>query len=305
MLQWRLHHAARADLVTGLKHDIELLQRVQANRGDQVLVCDISMRRNLSALTRLLQEGVQVSHFDHHQVDSIPEHPLLDAHIDLASDTCTSLLVDHYLEGTHSAWATVGAFGDNLTQVADQLAAKQGLHIEDRRRLQSLGEAINYNAYGESVKDVYILPEQLLERMMPFSNPLNFLDQDVIDQELATRRQQDMQLAQGIPAYFENAEVSVYLLPDVAWSRRVIGNMGNSLALAHPKRAHALLRADSGGGYSVSVRAPLLASEGAASFCKLFGGDGRAAAAGIDHLPAQQMDSFMKALSAMHWAMST
>ena len=134
MLQWRLHHAGSAELVTGLKHDIELLKRVQASSGDQVLACDISMRRNLDALMRLLQDGVQVSYFDHHQVDSIPEHPLLDAHIGLSCHTCTSLLMDHYLGGSFPAWAIVGAFGDNLIQVANQLAAEQGLNCEDRCR---------------------------------------------------------------------------------------------------------------------------------------------------------------------------
>jgi hypothetical protein len=40
---------------------------------------------------RLLEAGVSVRYFDQHKVDDIPVHPLLDAHIDVASDTCTNL----------------------------------------------------------------------------------------------------------------------------------------------------------------------------------------------------------------------
>jgi len=87
LVQWRLHEPqVAASLVTGLKRDIELLDRVQAARGDSVLVCDLSMRRNRRALMRLLDAGVRVRYFDHHEAGDIPLHPLLEAHIDVASD---------------------------------------------------------------------------------------------------------------------------------------------------------------------------------------------------------------------------
>ena len=37
--QWRLHEPAAATLVTGLKREITLLQRVPADLADEVLVC--------------------------------------------------------------------------------------------------------------------------------------------------------------------------------------------------------------------------------------------------------------------------
>lgn len=301
VVQWRLHQPQVARLITGLKRDIGLLERVQAAPGDQVLVCDVSMRRNLSPLLRLLDNGVSVHYFDHHQVEEIPVHPLLDAHIDLASGTCTSLLVDHHLAGGFRAWAVVGAFGDNLTRLAQGLAADMGLSFEDRERLRTLGEAINYNAYGDTEQDVQIAPARLYEIMVRYADPLVFLEREAIARELDVRRRGDLQQALALPPHFQNDCVRVYLLPDAPWSRRVSGSLANVLAETQSRHAHALLRATAAGDFVVSVRAPLCSPFGAAEFCRGFGGDGRAAAGGIDHLPAAQLARFIEAFSAVPW----
>lgn len=305
VLQWRLHAPRPASLITGLKRDIALLERVQAVAGDELLVCDVSLRRNLLPLLRLLQAGVSVRYFDHHAPGEVPLHPRLQAHIDVAGDTCTSLLVDRHLGGRYRAWAVVGAFGDNLTAVADHLATDHGLPVEDRRRLQTLGEAINYNAYGDSEQDVLLPPARLFERLLRYPDPLSFLAHEPIAAELAARRQGDLQQAQSLAPHFQNAQLRVYLLPDAPWSRRVQGSLGNALANAQPQRALALLRAAAGGCYVVSVRAPLTAPAGAAEFCRGFGGDGRAGAAGIDHLPARQLQAFIAAFVASPWGQRT
>jgi hypothetical protein len=301
VVQWRLHAPQPACLITGLKRDIGLLERVQAVAGDELLVCDVSLRRNRLALLRLLQAGVSVRYFDHHAPGDVPRHPLLQAHIDVAGDTCTSLLVDRYLGGRFRAWAVVGAFGDNLSAVADGLAADMGLSLEDRLRLQTLGEAINYNAYGDSEQDVLCAPARLYARLVRYPDPLAFLAHEPVAAELAARRQGDLQQAQGLAPHYQDAQVSVYVLPDAPWSRRVSGSLSNALARAQPRRALALLRATAGGGYVVSVRAPLSAPQGAAEFCRGFGGDGRAGAAGIDLLPAQQLPPFIAAFAASPW----
>jgi hypothetical protein len=301
VVQWRLHDPQATRLVTGLKRDIELLGRVQAVRGDSVLVCDVSMRRNRQPLMRLLAAGVSVRYFDHHEAGEIPVHPLLEAHIDLASDTCTSLLVDRHLGGRFRAWAVVGAFGDNLAEAAERLAVGLGLGFEDRRRLQSLGEAINYNAYGDSAQDVYIGPAQLYEKLVRYPDPLGFLACEALGQELDALRQQDLRRAQALQPHFQDGRVGVYLLPDAPWSRRVSGSLGNRLALAEPLRAHAVLTPTAQGDLSVSVRAPLRSPRGAAAFCRCFGGDGRAGAAGIEHLPVHQLARFVDAFSRARW----
>src|SRR5262245_19810075 len=87
-VQWRLHEPAPAQLVTGLKREIELLERVDASAGDEVNVFDLAMQRNEAALRRLLDAGVRVRYFDHHAIRELPQHALLEAHVDRASDVC-------------------------------------------------------------------------------------------------------------------------------------------------------------------------------------------------------------------------
>lgn len=307
VVQWRLYEPVAASLVTGLKRDIALLERVRASPGDQLLVCDLSMQRNRPALLRLLGAGVRVRYFDHHEVDDVPQHPLLEAHIDVASTTCTSLLVDRYLNGKFRSWALVGAYGDNLTQVANTLAMELGLGAADRQRLQSLGEAINYNAYGDSEQDVHITPAHLYDILIRYRDPLVLLQQESIGQELAALRQADLQQAAAMLPYWEDAGVSAYVLPNAPWCRRVMGSLVNHLAIAQPQRAHAVLKDTGAGGFMVSVRAPLgepgggVAGGGAAALCRQFGGNGRAGAAGIDHLPTQKLTRFLEAFSAARW----
>lgn len=301
VVQWRLHDPAPARLLTGLKREIELLQRVRAAAGDSVLVCDLSLRRNHQALVRLLSAGVNVHYFDHHAPGEIPAHPLLQAHIDTASSTCTSLLVNRFLNGQFQTWALVGAFGDNLSNVARRTAQQMGLSEHETQALQDLGEAINYNAYGDSVHDVHLAPAHLYRIMMRYADPLTFVQHETIGQEIIALRQHDLQQARALQPYRQTQRAQVYLLPDAVWSRRVIGSLGNALASAATQRAHALLKATATGEWVVSVRAPLSSPCGAENLCRAFGGDGRAAAAGIDRLPATERDRFIAVFMDHAW----
>lgn len=305
VLQWRLQRPAPATLVTGLKRDIALLDRVQAGAGDEVLVCDLSLQRNRAALLRLLAAGARVRYFDHHARPDVPDHPNLETHIDLDSQTCTSLLMDRHLGGAHRSWALVGTYGDNLTGVADALAAQTGMKNHDRDRLRLLGEAINYNAYGEEESDVFMAPARLYETLLRYRDPLDLLDHEPIAQQLDALRRDDLRRAADLPPHWQNGHASATLLPDAGWSRRVIGCLANELARAEPQRAHAVLKAVRGDAYVVSVRAPLYAAGGARELCRLFGGAGRAGAAGIDHLPAQGLDRFLEAFAATCWGASS
>ncbi len=301
VLQWRLAHPAPATLVTGLKREIELLQAVPARAGDEVLVCDLSMQRNLAALTRLLDAGVQVRYVDHHEVDRVPQHAALQACIDTDPRLCSSLLMDRLLGGRWRAWALVGAYGDNLTAVADALAAAEGLDDTARQQLRRLGEGINYNAYGDAASDQHIAPQALYQRLARHADPLQLLRDDRIGDELDALRRAELQQALAQPVHAVGACARWVQLPDAAWSRRVVGSLANRLAAEAPGQAHAVLQADRRGGYRVSLRAPQAAPQGADAFCRRFGGGGRAAAAGIDHLPAAELAGFVAALSMARW----
>lgn len=99
LVQLRLQQPAETTLVTGVKRDIRLLDRIKAGPGDRLTVLDISLDSNRTDLQRILDAGAQVESFDHHYATPIPDHPALAARIDTASDVCTSLLVDRHLVG--------------------------------------------------------------------------------------------------------------------------------------------------------------------------------------------------------------
>src|SRR5439155_26137386 len=134
--------AGQETLLTGVKRDIALLDRVAPAAGDACTVLDVSLDVNRTALVALLEAGVSVRYFDHHFAGEIPAHPGLDAHIDLSPNVCTSLLVDRFLDGRCRRWALAGAYGDSMTAEADALARAAGLGPEAAVRLKALGVAI-------------------------------------------------------------------------------------------------------------------------------------------------------------------
>ena len=299
--QLRLAGAAPERVVTGVKRDVRLLNRVPAMAGDQVVVADISLDANRGALEHLLTAGVQVTWFDHHYAGVPPVHDKFAAHIDAAPSVCSSLLVDHHLAGRYRAWAVTAAFGDNLASVARAAGKASGLSVAQLEQLQELGVLMNYNAYGESVSDLKVDPAVLFARLDGYADPFQFIDADSFVTELRESMQSDLAAARGAHALMESAHVAAFELPDAPWARRVHGVLANELASAHPQRAHALLvrKAD---GYVVSVRAPQSNLQGADTLCLAFvSGGGRAGAAGINHLSiadgARFLDAFRKAYS--------
>jgi len=60
LVQLRRAEPRKAELVTGRKRDITLLDRVNVGEGDHVTVLDISMRSNADDLRRILSRGAYV-----------------------------------------------------------------------------------------------------------------------------------------------------------------------------------------------------------------------------------------------------
>lgn len=286
-----------AVLITGVKRDIALLDRVAARPGDACTVLDISLDVNRAALARLLEAGVAVRYFDHHFAGQLPLHPRLQAFIDLAPEVCTSLLVDRYLGGRLRRWAAVGAFGDSLTDQGRALARAAGVADADAARLRELGVAINYNAYGETIADLHVLPAELADEMLPYGEPLAFIEASQTFGRLRDGYRDDMARARRIEPARQAPGAVVFLLPDAAWARRASGTLANDLAKAHADSAVAIVSPKSdGGGYLVSVRVPTACPTSAEVFCRRFPtGGGRRAAAGINHLPSAELDHFVQA----------
>lgn len=301
VLQWRLHDPGRATLVTGLKRDLALLAQVPAGAADEVLVCDLSLRRNGAALRQLLEAGVRVRYFDHHAAEQVPSHDKLELHLNAAPDVCTSLLMDRWLGSPFHAWALVGAYGDALTAVAHRQAAAAGFDAAQRARLRRLGEAINYNAYGDEPSDVHIPPDALYRLMRHHADPFEMIAAEPVVDELDALRREDLQRALAVAPEVDTDAARVVVLPEAAWSRRVIGCLANELAALAPRQAQAVLKPIGEDALVVSVRAPRATPHGADALCAAFGGGGRAAAAGIDALPREALPRFIAALGGARW----
>jgi hypothetical protein len=293
--QLRLANPEDSILVTGVKRDIALLERVPARAGDSVTALDISMAVNRPALMALLERNVRVQYFDHHYVGNIPVHRNLTAVIDTAPGVCTGMLVDRHLQGRYRVWAAVAAFGDNLFPEGHALAEGLGLAAPQVQDLRALGEALAYNAYGDTEADLIVRPAALYRALHAYTDPLEFIRSEALYRTLGEARRADLERARCVEPHTRLRSATIYILPGAPWSRRVGGTLANELARDSPDRAHAVLIPLADYGYSVSVRAPLRTRTGADTLCRKFTtGGGRAAAAGINRLPADQLPEFVR-----------
>ncbi len=295
LVQLRLAEPRPAKLVTGVKRDIKLLERVQAKAGDALSVLDISLRTNADALARILEAGASVFYVDHHNPSVIPKHENLIAVIETRADMCTALLVNACLEGAHEDWAIVAAFGDNLTTVATCLAKQAGWSKARTDRARQLGELLNYNAYGRTVADLHFTPQTLYRTCLEARTPESFITTHAaMFSTLEQGYRDDLDKARSSPELAKG----VLMLADAAWARRISGTFGNVLAKSEPEQAHAILTPNEKDGYTVSVRAPLDRPGGADQLCLQFPtGGGRTAAAGINHLPEDRLEDFLSAFA--------
>jgi len=292
--QLRLQFPREAQRISGLKRDISLLQRVAAAAGDKITVLDVSLDKNHDALVEALAAGASVFYADHHFPGEIPDNELLDCHIDVAADTCTSLIINKLLDNAQARWAVVGAFGDNFDQPATELGRAIGLGSNDLNALQQLGICLNYNGYGFELDDLLFHPADLFNRVNPYSDPLDFIENESAYADLLAQYEEDMLRAQNAPADSISEAGAVYLLPNEGWARRIVGVMGNDIAKQFPERAHALLVDMGDGHHRVSVRAPYNRKDGADELCRQFpSGGGRKAAAGINALAQDSLGQFM------------
>ena len=271
MVQWGLVYGIEGQRVTGVKRDIELLERVNPNTDDEIIVMDISLARNHARAVELSSHGFEITWFDHHlagePIDAIRTH------IDTSSDVCTARIVEKFL-GVDSDWAQVALHGDGLS-----------VH-SIKPEFKELGELLNYNGYGADLSDLHFHPDELLLLCLQAKTPQNFMDTQAF-----------MTLKNGFESDLSNAKNiepsnGYYLLPNEAWARRVVGVMAHRIN-ENGDGPH-VIAIDKGETLQVSIRG----SEGIGELCKMFGGGGRATAGGIDALPKSEITALMKEVNS-------
>ncbi len=300
--QLRLAEPRDARLVTGVKRDIQLLSKLLSpppeqpvcTSGSRVCVLDISLDSNLQALKALLEQGVNITYFDHHSARLAFSHPGLDLHWDEVPEVCTSILVDRYLQGRYRLWALTAAYGDNLVGVADGMARQAGLSETAGAQLCELGNLLNYNAYGESLADLHVPPAVLYQDVHQYEDPFDFISSSANFSLLKRAYQQDMGLLEGLQPRWQQANGAIYVLPNQPWARRISGLLANKLAIECGDKSIAVLTEKADGCFVVSVRSAAPEQKAAHGFCSTFTtGGGRQAAGGINSLETCDLDAFV------------
>jgi hypothetical protein len=294
LTQFRNAFPAESRLITGVKRDISLVAKASIEAGDDVTVLDVSLDKNRDGVIAALDLGAKIFYVDHHFTGDIPTQTGLRTLIDTSPDVCTSILMNGHLGGRFVEWAIVGAFGDNLKASAEALARPLSFDGSEIELLENLGVYINYNGYGASLDDLHFSPKELYRLVSVHAKPLDFIrDAPRHFEQLETGYRDDMARARNVKVSRQSSAAAMFMFPDQPWARRVSGVFSNDLANASPDRAHAEVTERSDVTFLVSVRAPLSNKVGAVDLCRRFPtGGGREAAAGINNLPAEQLEAF-------------
>ncbi len=291
-----------AQLVTGVKRDTKLFCKIaeQVKAQDRITALDIGMARNMPDLQFVLDQGADVFFCDHHATGDIPEHLGLTVLTDASPETCTAHLIDQHLNGAKSAWAICGAYGDNFYALASRIAADRNVSLP-LGRLRELGELVDYNAYGSTVEDLHFHPADLYTRLAAYPDPMAFIEDapDALD-ILRQGHGSDWEIAASAREIHISNAGQILSLPASPASNRISGLFANALVDEEPDKAFAVLThlGEEGGGYRVSVRAPLgRITSPANRFAREFGGGGRAEASGIDVLAEADLSRFVDAFN--------
>ena len=266
MVQWGLVHGIEGKRITGVKRDIELLKKVSAKEGDELVVMDISLARNASLASDFERNGVKIQWFDHHLAGSYKGN--IDTYIDNSPSVCTAIIVQEYL-GIKSNWSQVALHGDGLSGVSNMPSLKE------------LGELLNYNGYGKDISDLHFHPDNLLLSCMQAKTPEMFLETkefEILKKGFA----KDIEKSESI-----SLRDGAYILPNEAWARRVVGVFAHRIN-SKGSGPH-VIAIEKEGSYQISLRG----QSGIGELCAMFGGGGRETAGGIDDLPKEDMAALM------------
>ena len=189
--QWRLREPAQATLVTGLEREIALLQRVPAVGPTRCWCATSPWPATATRSCHCSSAAWRCAG----SITMTPARCGCPASWRLSRLRCRDLqrlLVERHLGGAHRAWALVGAYGDALTTVTDRLAAASGFDALQRAALRRLGQAINYNAYGEQLFDLRIAPAELYGVMARHADPFALLATEPVIDEIDDQREADL-----------------------------------------------------------------------------------------------------------------
>ena len=291
--QLRLVHPRDATIVTGVKREVNLASKVDANEGDLVTIMDVSHAKNRKDVQRILDSGAIIEYFDHHDPKELIDHPNITYHINTEPNISTGLIVNSYVKGQNRLWSIATAFGDNHIDLAIKMAKNEGLTEEQLLTLKQIGFVVNYNSYGQTVEDLFFSPEIIAEAARACCPDIfDFVNQGNIFTTLLENFNADMSSAVCQEPFAISKNGVIYTLPNEAWTHRIMGSFGNHLVSTNKDLACAIAVLNSDGTYRISVRSSINNPYGAGKLCGKFGGGGREKAGGINNLPESDIASF-------------
>lgn len=301
VLQFKKHTNSDSKLITGVKRDIDLLRKIDINKTKELRVFDISLEKNLTYIKSIIKNKINTIYFDHHKPGNIPKSKYFEYYINTRPTICTSLLVSKYFADQYLEWAIVGAYGDNLIEVADKEFARVGKTMQQRKQLHQLGKLINYNGYGLNIDDLHFDPADLVKALMAYSSPYELVkDSNSPFHILKDSYSEDLFKAEQSKTIYQSNKLKVIVMHGDAWANRISGEYGNILANKHPNRAHIILT-ELQDEYRVSIRSPKREPFGAFKLAQKFpSGGGREGAAGINFLEKNLLDDLLKNAKAMY-----
>ena len=291
--QLRLTHPRDAEIVTGVKRDVNLASKVNAEEGDLVTIMDVSHAKNRKDVQRILDSGAIIEYFDHHDPKELIEHPNITYHINTEPNISTGLIVNSHVNGQNRLWSIATAFGDNHLDLAMNMAKSESLSDEQVLILKQIGLVVNYNSYGQTIEDLFYSPEEIAEAARACGSDIfKFLEQGDIFSTLLENFNADMSSAVCQEPFSISENGVIYTLPNEAWTHRIMGSFSNHLVSTNKNLACAIAVLNSDGTYRISVRSSINNPHGAGNLCGNFGGGGREKAGGINNLPASGMNTF-------------
>ena len=291
--QLRLTHPRDAEIITGVKRDVNLASKVNAEEGDLVTIMDVSHAKNRKDVQRILDSGAIIEYFDHHDPKELIDHPNITYHINTEPNISTGLIVNSHVNGQNRLWSIATAFGDNHLDLAMNMAKSESLSDEQVLILKQIGLVVNYNSYGQTIEDLFYSPEEIAEAARACGSDIfKFLEQGDIFSTLLENFNADMSSAVCQEPFSISENGVIYTLPNEAWTHRIMGSFSNHLVSTNKNLACAIAVLNSDGTYRISVRSSINNPHGAGNLCGNFGGGGREKAGGINNLPASDMNTF-------------
>ena len=221
--QLRLTHPRDAEIITGVKRDVNLASKVNTEDGDLVTIMDVSHAKNRKDVQRILDSGAIIEYFDHHDPKELIEHPNITYHINTEPNISTGLIVNSHVNGQNRLWSIATAFGDNHLDLAMNMAKSESLSDEQVLILKQIGLVVNYNSYGQTIEDLFYSPEEIAEAARACGSDIfKFLEQGDIFSTLLENFNADMSSAVCQEPFSISENGVIYTLPNEARTHRIL-----------------------------------------------------------------------------------